>query len=707
MAKRFFIIAFLLSISLILLSFTSASGATYYISPAGNDSSNGLSAETSFQTIQKAVDAAQPGDTIVLAAGEYKQDIISRRNGSLSLPITITGPPEAVVKGGGNDRVIEINHNYHALNGFTVDGLYGSSTNSSSYRDILIFVHGKEKLIGLAGFKAMSMTLQNAGGECLRLRYFVTGAEIAYNKIRNCGIYDFVFNKGGKNGEGIYLGTSSQQWNDGKNPTSDPDETKNNHVHHNDIDTQGNECVDIKEGATANIIEYNACRGQKDPESGGFDSRGDNNIFRYNSVKDSVGAGIRLGGWLVKNIQYGKNNDIYGNVINDNKAGGIKFQVSPQGKVCGNQFSGNLGGDSVGTYASEFNPENPCPESTLPTPTPSTSPTPTSTPPGSPKTASLANNRTLIAHSNNFSKGYEPARLWDGCYEGILYDSTTCTAGGRDIPSFWLEFDLKKLYTISQARLYGDAEGTWVSKSWSLKYKQNTTDNWINAFSNEGALFNGWSTRPLNITARYIRVEVSGSEEYLPGQTQARELEIYGNETKSSRKTTSTSSPSQNNPSSNNNQSQGSSSGSSSSNQQASISIEQLALIEQLKASVAKLKKQILTLMTKSSALKYGQDKEVNCVFLRHLSIGLKGEDVKCLQRFLNSTGFPVSLAGPGSPGNETLYFGSLTKQAIISWQNTNASAVLAPLGLTSGTGYWGSYSIPHYKITRLNKKSI
>ncbi|HCR36359.1 MAG: SCE65.33c, polyguluronate lyase [Candidatus Peregrinibacteria bacterium GW2011_GWF2_33_10] len=145
---------------------------------------------------------------------------------------------------------------------------------------------------------------------------------------------------------------------------------------------------------------------------------------------------------------------------------------------------------------------------------------------------SLANNNTLIAHSNNFSDGYDPSKLWDGCYEGTLYDSTTCTTGGRNISSFWLEFDLGKLYTISQARLYGDAEGTWVSKSWKMSYKKNVTDNWKTVFSSENALFNKWSTRSLNIIARHIRIEVLGNKKYSPGRTQARELEIYGIETK-------------------------------------------------------------------------------------------------------------------------------------------------------------------------------
>ena len=62
------------------------------------------------------------------------------------------------------------------------------------------------------------------------------------------------------------------------------------------FDTQGNECVDIKEGATANVVEHNDCTGQKDPESAGFDSRGSGNVFRFNASYANLGAGVRLGG---------------------------------------------------------------------------------------------------------------------------------------------------------------------------------------------------------------------------------------------------------------------------------------------------------------------------------------------------------------------------------------------------------------------------
>ncbi len=332
----------------------------YYVDPAGSDSSSGTTSSTAFKTIQTALDIAVGGDTIILGAGVYKQDIKSVRDGSKDRPITLSGARDSIVKGSGGSHIIEINNNYITLQGFTVDGLFGDRKSADGYRDKLVYVQGKNPKNGVTGLKVMNMVLKNAAGECVRLRYFAHNNEISQNTIGPCGVADFKFPSDNKNGEGIYLGTSSEQWSDGKNPTADPDISTHNWIHHNNFDTQGNECVDIKEGATENIVEYNTCTGQLDAESGGFDSRGDANIFRYNTSTGNLGAGIRLGGHTVNGIIYGKNNQVYENTIANNKNGGIKFEVLPQSKVCENIMSGNIGGNAAGSKAKGINPTSKC-----------------------------------------------------------------------------------------------------------------------------------------------------------------------------------------------------------------------------------------------------------------------------------------------------------------------------------------------------------
>lgn len=85
------------------------------------------------------------------------------------------------------------------------------------------------------------------------------------------------------------------------------------------------------------------------------------------------------------------------------------------------------------------------------------------------------------------------------------------------------------------------------------------------------------------------------------------------------------------------------------------------------------------------------------CEITRGLSTGATGEDVQCLQRYLNWAGFVVAAAGAGSPGNETIFFGPRTRGAVIRWQEAHAADILTPIGLTNGTGFWGPRSFAKY----------
>jgi hypothetical protein len=62
-----------------------------------------------------------------------------------------------------------------------------------------------------------------------------------------------------------------------------------------------------------------------------------------------------------------------------------------------------------------------------------------------------------------------------------------------------------------------------------------------------------------------------------------------------------------------------------------------------------------------------------------YLSLGSRGPDVYTLQKLLNSLGFTITQTGPGSPGNETDYFGGLTKAAVIKYQRAKG---IDPIGV-------------------------
>lgn len=333
----------------------------YYVAPQGNDENAGDSPVTAFATLQHALDLVQPGDTIQLLPGDYFENVVSQVDGRADAPITIIGTVDAVLHGAGAaSAAFYLTHNNYTLTGFTLDGLYGDPSQKDGYTQKLLYVQGEGVTQGVRGLRVLNMRFQNAGGECLRLRYFAQKNEIAYSTFTTCGLLDFAFAEGGKNGEAIYIGTSSTQWDDGKNPTADPDASRDNWVHHNVINTQGNECVEIKEGASANLVEYNTCTGQLDPDSGGIGVRGNHNIIRYNVVYGNIGAGVRLGGHEAAGVQYGVQNAVYANRFLHNVAGGINIAVGPQANICVNFLSHNLGKASFGDASEAYNPSEPC-----------------------------------------------------------------------------------------------------------------------------------------------------------------------------------------------------------------------------------------------------------------------------------------------------------------------------------------------------------
>lgn len=77
--------------------------------------------------------------------------------------------------------------------------------------------------------------------------------------------------------------------------------------------------------------------------------------------------------------------------------------------------------------------------------------------------------------------------------------------------------------------------------------------------------------------------------------------------------------------------------------------------------------------------------------FYRDLKIGMTGEDVKYLQIWLNNHGYSLADTGVGSKGNESNYFGKLTFNALVKFQEANKEEILTPINLIKGTGYFGN----------------
>src|SRR3989344_9145128 len=101
--------------------------------------------------------------------------------------------------------------------------------------------------------------------------------------------------------------------------------------------------------------------------------------------------------------------------------------------------------------------------------------------------------------------------------------------------------------------------------------------------------------------------------------------------------------------------------------------------LSDLQAQVNALLAQIAALQGASTGTTSGS----SCfTFTTNATVGSTGGEVMEIQKFLNSHGAQVASSGAGSPGNESSYFGGLTRAAVAKFQAAN--------GISPTAGYWG-----------------
>jgi|SRR3989344_271036 len=437
-----------------------------YVAATGADIIGNGSVDKPFKTIQYALNLAQPGTTIFVKPGIYKEHLVTKTDGTAQAPIILQAQGKVVLKGADNTRLFDLFHDYYILEGFEFDGGYNDTKSVDQTIDKLLWVE-------TANFNKIRYNyFHHAQGECIRNLFFSEGNVYEYNTIENCGLRDFVQYRGEsyKNGEGIYIGISPGQIDPAKCKSDQckaliaekglkqygrETYTKNITVKHNFVDTHGNECVDIKEGSSGNIIVDNACISQYDPDSAAFDTRGPSNSFIHNtigyfddysqyvtfgdhtsSVRETghkiLGAAFRAGGSAINDAI--NNNFVKNKVIQYQGKSNVVIKVSTddtQNVVCQNEVAYLLSGgwsDSSGVVnaadcPSDYKtpdaagargcvgylcqPQSSSPTPTLtpsPTITPTLAPTPTLTPTPTASVSKPASPQNLTAVSPSDSR---------------------------------------------------------------------------------------------------------------------------------------------------------------------------------------------------------------------------------------------------------------------------------------------------------------
>ncbi len=110
---------------------------------------------------------------------------------------------------------------------------------------------------------------------------------------------------------------------------------------------------------------------------------------------------------------------------------------------------------------------------------------------------------------------------------------------------------------------------------------------------------------------------------------------------------------------------------------------ELLEQIRQLLETIATLQEQNVSLDSEAGLS--------DTLFTVDMSKGDENPLVRNVQQLLNNdVRTAVATSGPGSPGNESDYFGSLTEDAVIRFQELYSEEILAPNDLVAGNGYVG-----------------
>ena len=125
-------------------------GEAFYVAPNGLDSNPGTLLAP-WRTVQRALNALDPGQTAYVRAGTYSQNLMMTRSGTMFAPITIRNffGEQPVLHPGGGDNCNEAlqlhNVSYVRNQGSTIEGAYGCDNNTN------VYVAGRSRHVEISG----------------------------------------------------------------------------------------------------------------------------------------------------------------------------------------------------------------------------------------------------------------------------------------------------------------------------------------------------------------------------------------------------------------------------------------------------------------------------------------------------------------------------------------------------------------------------
>jgi hypothetical protein len=350
--------------------------AVVHVSVEGSESNPGTEANP-LGSIQAGIDQAGPGETVYVHPGEYHENVRIRAGGEPTAPLTLTGPPEAVLKPkpGNEWEALGVGASHVHVTGLSFSGLHDpdAPANAESYaRTHLIYLNTNPTETGyLEGLVISPHRIGHAGGALINSMRIKDAAIGGFTVTGPAGARWLFSERDGHYGEIVYLGTATDNLTE-RGEFEEYDHTRNVRVHH--IDNSGghphSELVDCKEGTRNITIEYCTDAGgvQSDDSywSQAISLNGRDCTVRWNIIRNAMGSAVGIGPWgflsdpthlaepqTEKERRMGTNHAVYGNVFTGNSADAIDFlreswapdrESNPlpadQRALCGNLYDG-------------------------------------------------------------------------------------------------------------------------------------------------------------------------------------------------------------------------------------------------------------------------------------------------------------------------------------------------------------------------------
>jgi len=318
--------------------------------------------EAPIGSITEAVRRAEPGQTVQVRPGTYTERLETVRSGRPGEPVTVTGPPEAVLKSDPDQyNVVLIRHSHVHVTGLTIDGLENpdapDDVDSYSRAQLVQSRPPTDTDEYLEGLVVAPHRIGNTQKSLVSLER-TRNAEVGPFRVVGPAGADYVVgDNDDHNGEVVYLGTSPNNLGTDWHPWESFDGTSDVRVHH--VDASGGyghaELVDLKPGTHDCTVEY--CTSVGGGLSGDettptvLSHNGHDNVVRWNEFSDCAIPVEFDADYPEKSYD----NDLYGNYFYDFTDTALAFEdrdrvgLGVQGAVCGN----TVDGDAVDAVAAD------------------------------------------------------------------------------------------------------------------------------------------------------------------------------------------------------------------------------------------------------------------------------------------------------------------------------------------------------------------